>query len=438
MRRASCLVLAVLGCLSCMNSASVFAQGGAPAYFSDPQAQPGVVPGYGAPGYGAPAYGDPGLPPAAPPDIGPPPFDPNCPPEPWYAGAINEGPIGATRRVALVDAWYFRGEYLNWNTSKPANVLMGEKVQGNPDPSQPFLATDSGGNVLGIATVPTTNPFVLNGINGLRGTIGAELTYGGTVEISGFALENHKSAFSFSHHDLMDVGHLIATSTLVNGGIGNNLEFYNYSFEAVYQSQIWGGEANYFIDVDRTGFFQMQPLLGVRYINLRESMQQNGVFRDTFFATPIDTATQINSYTRNNLAGPQVGVRLEAKGKWFALGFEPKIGVMANSMTAEVETVHFRSNFDPTVDTRQHITGVSPVIDLGCYARINVSPSFSLRVGYNFLYLGRVTRPEDNIYYNDRGSFVPPISFIPPDVVVSATRHDIHTGGISVGGEVKF
>jgi hypothetical protein len=61
-----------------------------------------------------------------------------------------------------------------------------------------------------------------------------------------------------------------------------------------------------------------------------------------------------------------------------------------------------------------------------------VNPYFSLYAGYNFTYLFRVTRPHDNIYYNDNGPNAP------PGVVVNADTQDMHIQGLNVGGEIRF
>jgi hypothetical protein len=72
------------------------------------------------------------------------------------------------------------------------------------------------------------------------------------------------------------------------------------------------------------------------------------------------------------------------------------------------------------------------------YGKWNITPRFSLRLGYNFMYLGRVTRPEDNISYNDNGAFVPPFALTPPDIRVNMTRHDIRVHGFNLGGEYRW
>ncbi len=373
---------------------------------------------------------------------------------PWYGNYddVAAAEVPGYRRKPIFENGYFRAEYLNWTISRPGDVLLGSPVLGNPDPSQPFIVNDLGGSPLGTATVPTTIPFALNNQNGFRATIGADFIYGGLFELSAFVLAPAKSSFSYDPNQLMfntagggnslspiPTTQFIGTSTFVNGQLANNVQLYNYSYKADYYAQLWGAEANYLFESNNPGgILQIRPLVGFRYVSLNNQMTQNGVFRDTTFATPVDTNTNINSVTYNNLYGPQVGLKTELVSKWVTLGFMPKIGLAGNTMLASVSTDQFRSPFDPPTYHEQKFTGVSPMIDLSTYLTIHATDRLSFRIGYNFLFLGRVTLPEDNIYYNDRGPYLPPVSFIPPDVTVSATRHDYRIYGLTCGGELKF
>ena len=73
-----------------------------------------------------------------------------------------------------------------------------------------------------------------------------------------------------------------------------------------------------------------------------------------------------------------------------------------------------------------------PVFDVSMYGKVHVTPHFSLHAGYNFTYLFRVTRPADNIYYNDNGPNAA------PGVVVDADTQDAHIQGLTIGGEFRF
>lgn len=360
------------------------------------------------------------------------PYGEYCPPDGMgYAAGAAGGAAAAQGlgRQVIFDGVYFRAEYLHWDTQSPGNVLLGAPILGNSDPSVPFIVLDAGGAPLGSAIVPSTRPFQLDGNNGFRGTLGADFINGGTMELGAFVLNPTTSSFTYGN--LIPQNQLVGTSTLVDGLLSNNIEFYNDTYQATYRSQLWGAEGNFLFDFDRTGLIEFRPLLGFRYISLDEKLHQRGVFTDQILT--LSTVTDIVSTTYNNLYGPQAGFRTEVVTKYFALGVEPKFGVAANSMIARVRTNHFRSISDPDVITQQSFTGVSPFFEVGAYARINITKSIALRAGYNLMWLARITRPEDNIYYNDNG----PLPTL-PDVVVSATRHDIIIQGLTVGGEFRF
>src|SRR5262249_2638219 len=141
--------------------------------------------------------------------------------------------------------------------------------------------------VTGVAFVPSTQSMNLGAISGVQVTGGVSFIDDGSVEVSAFMLARKSSGFAF--HDLGEtfvptgiltsvlVPNFIATSTLVNGQVSDHLLLYD-SYQAVFQTQLWGAEANYLYDLDAVGGLQFRPLIGVRYINLTERLTQTGVF----------------------------------------------------------------------------------------------------------------------------------------------------------------
>lgn len=409
MIRAGGFALALVFGMCCLAHGQGFSEGPGGIIYGDPGAQ--QPPGYQQPAYIA---------------------DPNEPSEVPYAEA--EAAL-LTRGPAIFNGGYFRTEYLNWTFQEHGDTLLGAPIVGNPNPRQPFVVSDPVGTPLGIAIVPSTQPFKLRHNNGLRLTGGAELLSGGTIEASAFLLDKAQSSFTLFGEQQANPGqpyNLIGTSTFVNGALGNNIEFYNVFFRAEQESRFWGGNLDYIFDNDRSGVFTLRPLVGARYISLNERLTQTGVFRDNTFAVPVDTQSTIESTSWNNIVGPQVGFHTAIQTKYLQFGVTPKFGVGANSQKARVYTSRLRSIQDPDVTTNDYYTGVTPFFELGAYGQANIRPNLSLRVGYNFLWMGRVNRPEDNILYNDNG----PQNI--PDVVVSPTRHSLHIGGLTVGGEYRW
>jgi hypothetical protein len=173
-------------------------------------------------------------------------------------------------------------------------------------------------------------------------------------------------------------------------------------------------------------------MAGVRYISLHEKMTINGVFHDPLVVTP-DIHTVIESTTFNNLYGPQIGGRAEVVTKHLEFGADLKLLFLGNTMLAGVQTTNLRSNLDPAVGTDDTTTSFSFGTDINTWAQINFTQNFTVRVGYTFMWINRVTRPEDNIYWNDNGPLPNP-----PGVVVKLTKHDFSVHGVSIGAEFRF
>jgi Putative beta barrel porin-7 (BBP7) len=359
----------------------------------------------------------------------------------WYQYPEDPpGPEYGLGPTSMFDGSFLRVEYLHWNLDHPGDVLLGAPVRGISDPRQPFVVFSPGsGSPLAVTRVPDLHSINLDDTNGIRLVGGLELTYGGTIEVGAFMLAKKESGYKFSGFGdtfigtfpaLVSVPVTMGTSVLNNGQVGDTVFLYNQSFEAQYQSQLWGGEANYVGDYDNDGLFHLNPTVGVRYFSLHERLLQTGVFQDSVLGTEI--VTTIDSVTYNNLYGPQVGARLELISKYINLGLDPKLMLLTNTMLGSVTTNRLRSNADPLMKTDETTTSFSFGVDIGTYAQINLHKSFSVRVGYNFIWFGRVTRPEENIYYNDNGASAP------PGVITKLTKHDFFVHGVSVAGELRF
>lgn len=361
----------------------------------------------------------------------------------------NQGFVPPAGRTPWFRGSYFRAEYLDWNIEAPGDVLLGSQVAGVGDPRDLFPVTDGFGNILGAATVPSTRNLELDGNNGFRGTIGLELYRGGAIEFGGFVLQKAYSAdgdlglfnsviaffptpgINNPNPAPVTLPRLIATSTLVNGQVGSNLETYNKSYQAVYTSQVASAEASAVFDYFDGNFITIKGVAGFRYIRLVESLEQAGTFTDTILNQ--DLVSEIDSYTTNNIYGGMVGFRSEMNVSRLTIGVQPRFGLAGNTVNAVVRTNNFRSLADGEHITSEGKTLLSPVFDLGVYARFAVTKHFSLNVGYNLLWLGAITRPEDNIYYNSNGSFP-----TPPDIHVNLQKHTLRIDGVSAGGEFRF
>jgi hypothetical protein len=101
-------------------------------------------------------------------------------------------------------------------------------------------------------------------------------------------------------------------------------------------------------------------------------------------------------------------------------------------MVSNVFTNHLRSNNDGVFASRGETTTFSFGADLGGYVALNLSPSFSARVGYSLLALNRVTRPHKDIIYNDNGQSAP------PGIISQLVITDVFISGLNLGFDFRF
>lgn len=244
---------------------------------------------------------------------------------------------------------------------------------------------------------------------------------------------------------------------LQNGRPGQTALVYDLGYSSSYHNELWGAETKVVLNMgpDQYGL-TMKPLVGFRYMSFDEEFQQVGVSSlgsnilrngNILFVSSTGTFLPINqqgvirgpaftstieSEVENTLYGLQVGTRTEINHKWFTLGAEPRISLGVNDYQAEVTTRNLRSPNDGVVRTRDEDFLFAPIFDVNMYGRLHVNPYFSLYAGYNFMYLFRVSRADDNIYYNDNGSSAR------PGIVVNSETQDMHVQGLNIGGEIRF
>jgi len=419
MTRARYYALAVLVGVCCLGHTSAFAQTGPP------------VPAYGGPQSNVDPSG------AIPPY-------PECPTDgaPWY-GTADDAQAAVQQHGPIIhfDGAFVRVEYLNYTISKPGSTLLGAPVAGVSDPTQAFPVFDPGSsNPAGFTKVPTTDGINLGNMHGVQVTGGLNLIDDGTIEVSAFVLSPRSSGYVLSNFGSTPftvniagtptaelVPNSVATSFLLNGQPSNHLLLYNSSYQAIFQSQLWGAEANYLCDVDLADCFHVRPLIGARYINLTERLTQIGVFT----AQP-DVVTTIDSRSSNNLYGGQIGFRMEVVTKYLEFGVTPKILFLGDSMLSQVSDTHLRSNFDGTFGSQNATSTFTFAGDATSYVQLNLSRCFSIRGGYNLLYINRVTRPQNNIYYNDNGDANP------PGIRSQLIMRDVLITGFTVGAQFKW
>lgn len=333
--------------------------------------------------------------------------------------------------VRSFEGFFFRTEYLQLDYTPPGDVLLGAPQFGFIDPRIPFEVFDGGGTPLGIATIPVLDNMRLVNVPGIRATAGVPLVFG-SAEASIFGM--HSAQQTKIDTNLLGTPEqpLLGTTFMLNGQLSDTIQLYNDSFRASFTSKVWGSDANIYFNGPTSNYFAFSPFVGFKYLDVRESLTQEGSFTPDP-ATGLPTVvSEINSYSTNQIFAPQIGLRAKFENEFMAVMFDPKFGLGANVFRNRVNSYHLRSNGDPLVETTDSGAQLSPTIDLNLTGRLKITPNFWLTAGYNFVFAGHVTRPQDNIRYNDNGPFP-----ILPDVVVHTQKQDMIFQGLTVGIELR-
>jgi hypothetical protein len=335
---------------------------------------------------------------------------------------------------------YFRLEYLHYAFKNPGDRLLGSAVLSRIDPRTPFQVTNTGGQLAGVARVPSTGDLQYPDGSGIRGTLGIPLV-GGALEANIFYFDKVEDR-SFVDGLGDQIGRnpinplsppqFVATSTRTNGQVGNNLLLYDDSFSSTIAAELWGSEINYVFDAYLPDpMFQLRPLIGFRYLSLNEELQQVGVFdQQDLLVTPL--VSRISSYSENSVYAPQIGLRGELVSRWLTLGIEPKLAAGINVYETSVITQSLRSQGDPLTKTTAEGEAFMLVGELNLYARIHIRQNFTFTVGYQATFIDQVARPASSIFYNDNGSNADPA------IVTNPSLELFDFGGINVSGELKF
>ncbi len=329
---------------------------------------------------------------------------------------------------------WLRLEYMDWVFDRPGNTLLGSQVAGQTDPSKStgFQATIAGQPAT--VRVPTTENLKFQNQQGIRGTFGLDTTMG-TFETSFFAFQHDTSSdFQLVPPALVlnpAAQIQIATSTLTNGQPGTNLFLYDQSFKVVQTNSFFGAEANWIGKSPYEDGFVTRPSFGFRYLDFAEKNYQTGVFDQQGLLDP-PVVSHIDSDANNRVYAPQIGMRFEFVQPWFTVGFEPKVAFGVNTFDNSVSTVELRSTGDPRVTTTDSGVKFAPIGDFSVYSRIRLRDNFSLNVGYQVMVASGISRPANNILYNDNGSGQPAA------VVVKSDFQNMVWQGLNVGCELRF
>lgn len=365
-------------------------------------------------------------------------------------------------------------DYLLWNLDQSDEGVIGEEVLNVPSPQFGYGVFDRatgtsptdaiGGTRNGYA--PTMGIVDLNSMNGLRLKYGLKTTTGALEASTFWIFQTDRSAgqapFVFRNPapsqnpnitaigtppaPTLDTTGVTAIPFLLDGAITNSALIFDTSYAVNYSSSMFGTEINYLWDDQRpTNGFHLNFLLGARYLKLDETMTQIGVDSDVTTdannndITYFRTAT-IASEAINQLYGPQVGFRMELVEDRVTFGAQPALTLAVNHIDSRVSTDNLFLGDDPTTTADESTASttdffnqdkLSPIFSLALYSKIRVFENMQLYASYDLLYLHSVTRPGQNVIYDDDGDLV-------PDLYVDPKQTNMLTQGLTVGTIFEF
>lgn len=345
----------------------------------------------------------------------------------------TDSPLDKFLKNFLQNNWLRLG-YMNWDLGSPGAALLGAPLQGIADPSQPFPLT-VGGLPVGNARVPDLGGVSMRGRNGIKAVLGIPLTFG-VLESNIFAIEKTTNSIDeagLPSNPIVGAQSFLATSTLTNGQIGSNILLYDESFTSAFTSRLWGTEANLIIDSHAAADgLRLLPLVGFKYLNQSERVQQTGVFSQ-FGQLATPQVSVIDTKARNYVYAPQLGMRLEYVNPWFSVGATPVVGFGINDYQALVRTEQIRSAGEAPHVTTDDGKAFSPMFALEVLGRVNLHKNFSVFISYDLMVVAKFARPQSSTRYDDFGVGAPL-----PGITAEAGFDNITYHGLTVGGEFRF
>ena len=340
----------------------------------------------------------------------------------------------------MVHKTTFRLDYMLWSFDEPGMVRLGAPradvlPNSTPFEAEPFEVFDQATGVSrGFATVPNLFDTSLRDVNGIRGTLTMP-SKAVDFELSFWVTQQTGDQQQL---DVFPGTNLIATSLLLNGDVSDNAVIYDLLYRSDLTSEVWGTHGLFvWNDPLYTQFtdgvkIQVRPMLGFRFVNLKERLLQTGV--DTLGGLEPPRTAVIDSETNNNVYGPEFGLRAELVNPYFTLGLQPRITFGLNDFSAQVRSDQILSATEATRLTRVTRIDFTPIFEFNAYAKVHVTDNLSIHVGYDFMWLNRVTRPYNNIRYNEIR--VGGNSF--SDISLREDLEDFYLQGLTVGGELRF
>jgi hypothetical protein len=361
---------------------------------------------------------------------------------------------------------WLRLEFMQWSFQDPGGGTIGAPVLGlqRVVPNNSVEGINSpveinnnlnGGATAGLTLFPQSNSLDLTDAPGVRGTLGVAMN-GGDLELSFFGFEQKSDAVAFDNIDgprqilatvLAGTGTTLnptlgsstnpnyAIPLLTNGSATNvaglNSLVFDKTFRADFSSHLWGTElaflTNRYVPGDGFGF---QWLGGVRYSNLDENYDIRGTFDGG--AAGVDRTSNINSAVVNNLYGPEAGARFSLNSRWVTLSATPRVMLGLNDYSASVSSDVLGTG-RTTFEDRKIDFGSITQVNLA--AEVHFNTKFSMFAGYDFMWMPRISRPHENIYYN---SIPGGAAGFTPDIRQNVNYSNFSANGFSLGAVFRY
>lgn len=407
-------------------------------------------------------------------------------------GRVLGAPLsGVPRAVSLLNSNTIRTV-----TPQPGDALIDVPRVNRPfliesiDPTYDPVLNPTNPLPTGAAVVPSTDSVRWNNLNGIKGSFGIPLGQDYWIEAGFWGLEEGRGSIDVPRIPPTSIlgAHgepairWLATTLTTDGEPGTRIILYDLDFFSSYRVNTWSTDVNlaYNIRTEREGW-NVKSLIGYRHDQYSERLNFGGSFNnnstpdpsttdpDDFIAPPLVLApfgsllddpltNRIDSKAFNFRNSLQLGLRNEFVHRWFTLGIEPKIALGSNHIRTRVRAQSVRNpgsadvvevvddTVDPPVTTTELVylndpdtnstrreLRFAPTFDLGLYAEAHPTDWFTLRFGWNLVWMGRLGMADHSIRFNE---VTLADGTTAPDVSAKVGLRDTVINSFTVGGTI--
>ena len=276
----------------------------------------------------------------------------------------------------------------NCNVYGYAEALFWSRVNRNSDQPVVILTQDANGNYPGPAVLTTGDLAGSDANPGMRVMLGWKRDCDSAIELTYFGLWDLNSSRTVTGAD----------DLAIPGDLGlASLDFFAADRMVVtYRTQLNNFEVNYLHDIgcNNCPCCNCQWLVGFRYLNLE----------DQFNIQSTDVNTGTSNYhisTQNNLFGAQIGARIVRHCNRFGWDATGKVGLFGNAAEESQYVTDFPPGFFLRPPRSDSAGQVSMVADINVSAVYQLNCNWSVRAGYNVMWIEGVATAPDQLDFTD-------------------------------------